>query len=76
VKRLSSGKGCDLVTLATELSSVGGDTRKSDDLINRTRYPNAHDKPDIPATVFTQAHARIAAAKAEQIVQLADSMIN
>jgi hypothetical protein len=32
--------------------------------------------PDIPATVFTKEHARIAAAKAERIVQLADSMIN
>ena len=65
----------ELVSLSSELSSVA-DPSKSDNLFERVKSPAAFPPPDIPASVFDKDHAAVAIDKAEQIVTIANSIVN
>ena len=61
-----------LVEIVVILDSIGSG---SGNLINRTRYPNTHPKPRVPATVFAEKDSELALSLAGKIYEKAGSYL-
>ena len=65
----------DLILLASDLASIG-DSKRTDNLYERTKCPGEFTAPKIPATAFTQNNAELAVQIAEKICTIANSVIS